>query len=120
MPPIPIRGEAGFRYQLAAATEVDLQIFSVDGRRLANLVDRHQKPRYYSLQWSGGCGPVLDVWDLGGRLVREIAVDRVVPEGMRWIWDGCDSSGTAVPAGLYMVKVRGTGNALCAKVLRLR
>jgi flagellar hook assembly protein FlgD len=62
----------------------------------------------------------LDVWDLGGRLVREIAVDRAVPQGMRWIWDGRDSNGTAVPAGLYMAKVRGTGNALCAKVLRLR
>ncbi len=68
----------------------------------------------------GGRGPVLDVWDLGGRLVREIAVDRAVPQGMRWIWDGRDSNGTAVPAGLYMAKVRGTGNALCAKVLRLR
>jgi subtilase family serine protease len=51
--PNPMRGEAGFRYQLAAATKVDLQVFSVDGRRLANLVDRHQKPGYYSLQWSG-------------------------------------------------------------------
>jgi subtilase family serine protease len=51
--PNPMRGEVGFRYQLAAATKVDLQIFSVDGRRLADLVDRHQKPGYYSLQWSG-------------------------------------------------------------------
>lgn len=63
---------------------------------------------------------LLVVCGLGGRLVREVAPDRVVLQGMRWIWDGCDNNGTAVPAGLYLVRVRGTGNALCAKVLRLR
>lgn len=69
---------------------------------------------------TGFRGPVLDVWDLGGRLVRELPPDRVVLQGMRWIWDGCDNNGTAVPAGLYLVRVRGTRNAICAKVLRLR
>ncbi len=46
-----------------------------------------------------------EIVDLQGRVVRSLGVVPVGPQG-RFAWDGHDTHGAPVPAGLYMVKVR--------------
>jgi hypothetical protein len=68
--------------------------------------------------WFVGDSPSgADAWeivDLAGRRVRAWHVS-----GREAVWDGCDQSGSAVPAGVYWVRMlRVDGRASIAKVIR--
>ncbi|MBM3280616.1 MAG: hypothetical protein FJY95_21440, partial [Candidatus Handelsmanbacteria bacterium] len=54
----------------------------------------------------GGKTLVLEVFDLGGRLVRrsEVAVEHAAGR-QRLEWDGRDQQGQQAPPGLYLCKV---------------
>jgi hypothetical protein len=48
----------------------------------------------------------LRILDLAGRQVRELIGSGEFPPGRHTArWDGCDDSGTAVPAGLYFCRL---------------
>lgn len=60
------------------------------------------------LAWSLPAAGRLDlaVYDLRGRLVREVLRGATVPERGHAIWDGTDRGGHAVPSGVYLVRAR--------------
>ena len=66
-----------------------------------------------------GAAPHLAVYDVRGRLLRELAA--VPGEPSEFLWDGRDARGRAVASGIYLLRVRG-GNASPAtgKLLLLR
>lgn len=54
--------------------------------------------------------PRLTVFDLRGRMVRELLDGRLLPAGRHTaVWDGRDARGHAAPAGLYLVRLRAGG-----------
>lgn len=63
----------------------------------------------------------LRVWDVAGRLVRTLA-ERDMPAGPRTVhWDGLDSHGRPVAAGVYFCDLHHNGRSLARqKMIRLR
>ncbi len=61
-----------------------------------------------------------EVLDVSGRVVRTLD-HRVAEAGVRRIvWDGRDALGREAAPGLYLVRVRGAGEARTARVVRVR
>jgi hypothetical protein len=61
------------------------------------------------------------VYDVQGRLVRELAGARVLPAGQRWlVWDGRDAAGRRVTAGTYWLRIEGDGIHSSARATVLR
>lgn len=59
----------------------------------------------------------VDLFDLSGRRVRNLA-RRVLPAGVSVLpWDGRDDSGAAMPRGLYFARLTAPGLAASARVL---
>jgi len=59
-------------------------------------------------------GDIVRVYAQDGRLVRQARI----PAGQnRWVWDGRDDSGAALPPGVYVLEA---GSGLRAKVVKLR
>lgn len=75
-----------------------------------------------TLDWQGeglpGARQQLDLLDLGGRLVRRVALG---PEpGGNWQWNGRDDEGRSVPAGLYFARLTSGGRRAEARVVLIR
>lgn len=51
--PNPIHTTAIFRYAIPKEADVKLAIFDVTGRQVVSLVNRHQRPGYYKVEWNG-------------------------------------------------------------------
>jgi hypothetical protein len=69
---------------------------------------------------SGGRSPVaVRVFDVRGRLVRDVVAGRL-PAGAHAVdWDGRDGSGRPVPAGVYFVRARIAGYAATARLVKV-
>jgi hypothetical protein len=66
----------------------------------------------------GGAVPRVEVLDVTGRRVRSL-----VPESAgagRIVWDGRDSGGRSVAAGVYYLRLRGTADARTVRVVKLQ
>jgi hypothetical protein len=60
------------------------------------------------------------IYDVGGRMVRELA-DGAFPAGDHALeWDGGGHDGRAVPGGLYLLRLEALGEVRTARILRLR
>jgi hypothetical protein len=58
--------------------------------------------------------PVLDIYDLAGRHLRHLEAGRQPPGWHTVFWDGCSTSGTIVPTGVYFARLRsGAGTHGC-------
>jgi YVTN family beta-propeller protein len=81
--PSPSVGTARLRYGLPRAARVDLEVFDVQGRRLATLVAGEQPPGWHDLIWDGHT-------DVGGRAGTGLYFARLRAEGrqfkQRMIW----------------------------------
>lgn len=51
--PNPFRGSATMEFTVARGSDVDLSVFSVDGRHVRTLVHDHREPGDYRLAWDG-------------------------------------------------------------------
>ncbi|MBA7607392.1 hypothetical protein ES703_14551 [subsurface metagenome] len=51
--PNPFTNGTEIRYQIPKRVKVELQVFDVMGRSVVTLVNKEQKPGYYSIQWRG-------------------------------------------------------------------
>lgn len=61
---------------------------------------------------------VISIFDISGRLVRTIP--KTINPGGSYLWDGTNSRGENLPAGLYVVRLRTKdGKNLRSKVMRL-
>jgi hypothetical protein len=67
-------------------------------------------------------GPVtLQVYDLAGRHVRTLARETAVSPGThRVIWDGLDTQGRPVPAGIYVCRLDAGTASITERLIRLR
>jgi len=74
------------------------------------------------LNWSGTSSdecPSVDIYDLGGRIVRSLQVD-VVSDGAASIqWDGQLQNSTRANAGIYYVRVSVGSDQLAETLLLL-
>lgn len=61
----------------------------------------------------------VGVFDLGGRLVRDLFSGPLSAGIHRYQWDGLASGGTRSPSGLYFIRVQAPGVLLKAKVVRM-
>ena len=69
----------------------------------------------------GEAGPVdVAVYDVSGRLVRQIHRGLLAGGEQTFDWDGLSEAGTAVGSGVYFVRVISGSRTLSAKLLRLR
>ncbi len=57
----------------------------------------------------------LVVYDISGRMVRVLYEN----EGNSFLWDGCDSEGTELPAGNYIIRGASAGSNACVTVVKL-
>ena len=62
----------------------------------------------------------VDVMDVTGRRVRHVTSERLAAGDRRVIWDGRNDTGTRVPAGVYLARVRAGTEEGVVRVLRLR
>ena len=62
----------------------------------------------------------LDVFDLRGRRVRTLLDGRLPPGAHTAAWDGRDAAGAAVPAGVYLYRLRAGTATLSQTVVRVR
>jgi len=67
-----------------------------------------------------GTGPVrLRIYDVGGRLVRQLIADETLPAGRHdVVWNGRDDSGRAVASGSYYARLE-AGGAVRTRVMTL-
>ena len=61
----------------------------------------------------------LAIYDVGGRLVHQLTNPSIGPGAHAFDWDGTDSSGKRVPAGVYFYRVRASGLAAGDKLVRV-
>jgi len=61
-----------------------------------------------------------DVFDAGGRAVRNLVRGRLGAGQQTLLWDGRDSRGREAPAGVYFVRVRTERETRSIKVVRVR
>jgi flagellar hook assembly protein FlgD len=59
----------------------------------------------------------LALFDLSGRLVRDLGGYEVAPGSHHVHWDGRSESGQEMPTGVYFVRVTGVGISETSKVL---
>ncbi len=62
----------------------------------------------------------LDVYDLGGRLVRRLASGSVTAGAHEARWDGRDAAGRAVAGGVYFYRLASGGDVLTRKLVMVR
>ncbi len=62
----------------------------------------------------------LDLFDQGGRLVRNLARGRHAAGRYQTAWDGCDDSGRRLPAGLYWLRLSDDSGSTAVKAVLLR
>jgi len=62
----------------------------------------------------------LQVFDLGGRLVRTLADEWHAVGTQRFQWDGLDDDGSVVRAGLYFARVEADGRTASQRIVRMR
>ncbi|HUK64672.1 MAG TPA: FlgD immunoglobulin-like domain containing protein, partial [Dongiaceae bacterium] len=62
----------------------------------------------------------VEVFDVRGRRVRALADTRMNAGPHRLVWDGASADGSVTAAGVYLVRVRGTGIDLISKLVKLR
>lgn len=62
----------------------------------------------------------LRIYDLSGRLVREIEAESMAAGAHEMTWDGLDGAGRATSPGIYLVRVRASGAERSTKAVRLR
>jgi photosystem II stability/assembly factor-like uncharacterized protein len=62
----------------------------------------------------------LRIYDVGGRLVRELANGPVAPGDHRTDWDGRDGHGRRVAAGVYLVRLETPDSVATRRITRLR
>jgi len=66
-------------------------------------------------------GPVsIDIYDIKGRKVRTIDKSGLQAGMQTLSWDGYDDDGRQVASGVYFAQVKGQGEALAAKLVRVR
>jgi hypothetical protein len=66
-------------------------------------------------------GPVsIDIYDIKGRKVRTIDKSGLEAGMQTLSWDGYDDNGRQVASGVYFAQVKGQGQALAAKLVRVR
>ena len=66
-------------------------------------------------------GPAsLRVYDIGGRLVREITRAELAAGDHRADWDGRDAGGRRVAAGVYLVRLETADSVATGRITRLR
>lgn len=110
------------RYKESGGTAV-LGVGGLDTRRLSLLQSLPNPTRgtaliRYSLPTSR---PVrLDVYDLGGRLVRSLANGMGTSGAHEARWDGRDAAGRAVAGGVYFYRLSSGGEALTRKLVMVR
>lgn len=62
----------------------------------------------------------LDIFDVGGRLIRELASETYAQGRHAVAWDGRDVQGRAMPSGLYFVRLVGPGAVRTQRVVVMR
>jgi hypothetical protein len=62
----------------------------------------------------------LDVFDIGGRLVRTLADGAISASTADVPWDGRDASGRPAAPGVYVLRVESPDGTAAAKAVRLR
>jgi flagellar hook assembly protein FlgD len=62
----------------------------------------------------------LDVFDVGGRLVRRVHRGWLAAGPHQFEWDGSRGNGRTVPGGVYFVKLTGPASRAGTRVLRLK
>jgi hypothetical protein len=67
----------------------------------------------------GLVGDVLEIFDVGGRVVRTCPLSPGETRGIV-TWDGRDASGRAVPGGVYFLRLRGSAGADPVKITVVR
>jgi hypothetical protein len=74
----------------------------------------------FDLEAPRGTRAVLRIYGAGGRLVR--ALESSSPGARPWVveWDGLDTGGHRVPAGVYAYRIAAPGRELGGKITRLR
>ncbi|RPJ45066.1 MAG: T9SS C-terminal target domain-containing protein [Candidatus Latescibacterota bacterium] len=75
-----------------------------------------------SVRWAGARGDAVlaGVYDVRGRLVRELAAPAGGPQEGVLAWNGRGASGEPLPAGVYFLRVRSGGAAESRKVILVR
>jgi hypothetical protein len=123
----PFSGHAQYQAMLWLVTDTNTGLEdrlrdALHGTRLDLLVApspaRHRAVVAYALP---GSGPTtLDVYDVRGRLVRHLEGGNV-PGGLHVArWDLRDAQGSAVPAGVYLFKLRHGSQVVTAKIAVVR
>jgi sugar lactone lactonase YvrE len=71
---------------------------------------------------TAGAGVVtVGIYDVRGRLVRELARDTWMPAGLRrLVWDGRDASGRLLASGVYMYRVRASADIMMGKLVLMK
>jgi flagellar hook assembly protein FlgD len=62
----------------------------------------------------------VEVYDLAGRLVKQVKAGEQMPGEHRVTWDGKDSHGGKVPSGVYFVKLQAGTEVRTKKMILTR
>jgi hypothetical protein len=64
--------------------------------------------------------PPLEIFDVRGRAVARPSAQRVIGAGWDYIWDGTDTEGAELPAGVYFARATGPGGSVCKRIVLVR
>lgn len=115
-----VRGEGVSVIETSGTTDTDPGALSIAPGLHAVGPNPFRSALRFELQVTRSAPTSIGVYDLGGRLVRRL-VDRVVPPGRHALtWDGRDSRGESVAAGMYYLRLRSDGLEQSRGLLRIR
>ena len=104
-----------------SSLEIDENNIIMQGTAIYNYPNPFRDHTIIPIELSGRTRVEARVYDLQGRMVREIAPSEMLPAGRHNIvWDGRNLTGNAVPEGIYIVRVSIDERIVTGKLLLLR
>jgi hypothetical protein len=73
----------------------------------------------FAINAADGGPAVLEVYDVTGRLVKQVIRRNLSPGAHKFAWDGSDSQGATVSEGMYFGRLRLRGDVYTTKVILL-
>lgn len=73
---------------------------------------------YFEIKWPGNTPVIISIFDLTGRLIRQIKTGTSGDSPEPVIWDGRSATGVEAENGLYIVQLRSGGSSTTIKIIK--
>jgi Domain of unknown function (DUF4082)/Bacterial Ig-like domain/Bacterial Ig domain/FlgD Ig-like domain len=116
----PLAANVAWSFTTAAPTQVGVGPDVPRTLRISAAPNPARGSVRFSLEAPAGGYRDLQVLDVTGRLVRQLATGSTTPGRWTIAWDGRDSDGRIAAAGVYFARLRGPSHTVVTRIVRMQ